>query len=142
MSEKRSGIIVVAGVIEENGKILIGQRRRQSRHGMKWEFPGGKVEQGESLRHALKRELAEELSIDATVGEEIIRYEHTYPRRKPILLVFYRIQDYRGTPVNRVFEEIRWESAENLWAYDFLDGDFDFIRRLRRGDFRKRAANF
>lgn len=137
MAENRSGLIVVAGIIEEGGLILIGQRKRGKRHGLKWEFPGGKVEPGETPRAALRRELTEELSIDATVGAEIVRYEHSYPRRKPILLIFYRVSRYEGTPVNVVFEQLRWETADRLREYDFLDGDLDFIRRLVRGEFRK-----
>ena len=62
---------VVAAVIERDGKILIGQRQRTARHAFKWEFPGGKVEPGEDERTALKRELREELGIDAEIGEEI-----------------------------------------------------------------------
>ena len=128
-----NGVIVAAGVIEQNGLILIGQRRREKRHGMKWEFPGGKVEPGETPRAALKRELEEELSIDAAVGREMVRYEFHYPRRRPILLIFYYVQRFDGTPVNVIFEQIRWERPEELRQYDFLDGDTDFIRRLTRG---------
>lgn len=133
----RSGVVVVAGIIEQDGLILIGQRKRGRRHGLKWEFPGGKVEPGESPRVALKRELEEELSIHAAIGREIVRYEYRYPRRTPVLLIFYRVNRYEGTPVNRVFEDIRWEKIERLRHYDFLDGDFDFIRRLGRGEFQR-----
>ena len=68
-------ILVVAAVIEREGKILIGQRRQNDRHPLKWEFPGGKVEQHEIPRDALKRELMEELDIDADIGPELARYE-------------------------------------------------------------------
>ena len=129
--------MVVAGVIEHNGLILIGQRRKGSRHALKWEFPGGKVEAGEQPRDALKRELEEELAIDAVIGREIVRYEYSYPRRKPVLLIFYKVLRYEGTPINLVFEQIRWEEVIRLRQYDFLDGDFDFIRRLTRGEFRR-----
>ncbi len=136
MAASRIGVIVVAAVIEKDGLVLIGQRRRGRRHGLKWEFPGGKVEPGETPRAALRRELEEELSIRAAVGAEMIRYEHTYPRRKSILLIFYRVRRFEGTPVNREFEQIRWEAPEKLREYDFLDGDADFLRRFARGDFR------
>ena len=95
------------------------------------------MEPGETPRAALRRELTEELSINATVGAEIVRYEHRYPRRKPILLIFYRVSRYEGTPINIVFEQLRWEAAGKLPEYDFLDGDLDFIRRLMRGEFHK-----
>ena len=59
---------VVAAVIERDGQILIGQRKARGRHGLKWEFPGGKVEPGEEPRAALARELREELAIEAVIG--------------------------------------------------------------------------
>jgi len=137
--KRRDGVIVVAGLIERDGRVLIGQRKAGRRHGMKWEFPGGKVERGESPRAALERELEEELGISATIGPEIVRYEHAYPRRRPIMLIFYKVERFSGEPVNRVFEQIRWEPLEKLPEFDFLDGDHDFIRRLLRGEFRGRV---
>lgn len=127
--------MVVAGIIQDDDRILIGQRKRGGRHALKWEFPGGKVEQGETPQEALKRELWEELAIDATIGREMVRYEFSYHHRRPILLIFYKVLTYDGKPVNRVFEQIRWENLGKLRRYDFLDGDFDFIRRLTRGEF-------
>ncbi len=55
-------------------------------------------------------------------------------QRPPILLIFYRVTDFRGEPLNLQFEEIRWEVLERLPRYDFLDGDIDFVRRMTRGD--------
>jgi 8-oxo-dGTP diphosphatase len=131
----RSVINVAAAVIEREGKILIGQRKRGDSHGLRWEFPGGKVERGESPAEALARELREELGIQAIVGSEIIRYEHRYPRRTSILLIFYRVTEFEGEPRGLAFEEIVWESATKLPGYDFLDGDVDFVRRLAAGEF-------
>ena len=133
------GVIVVAGIIEQDGRVLIGQRKKGQRHELKWEFPGGKVEPGETPRAALKRELEEELAIKATIGREIVRYEYAYPRRRPVLLIFYRVKTFHGDPANVVFEQIRWEPLKKLPDYDFLDGDIDFIRRLVRGEYRKIA---
>jgi 8-oxo-dGTP diphosphatase len=135
VSRESSEVIVVAGVIEKNGLILIGQRKKGSRHAMKWEFPGGKLETGETPRGALKRELAEELCIDASIGREIVRYEYSYSRGKAILLIFFKVLCYEGTPINMVFHQIRWEDRDKLLDYDFLDGDIDFIRRLTGGEF-------
>jgi 8-oxo-dGTP diphosphatase len=128
-------LVVVAAVIQKDGQILIGQRRRGDSHEFKWEFPGGKVEEGEQPRDALQRELEEELCIQAHVGPELVRYEYHYPRRNPILLIFHKIQDFKGEPISSAFEQIRWESPQRLLDYDFLDGDVDFIRRLASGDF-------
>jgi len=128
-------VIVVAAVIEINGQILVCQRKRGSRHELKWEFPGGKVEHGEEPRAALARELREELAIDAQVGAEIVRYEHSYPGRAPILLIFYRVTQFAGAPANVVFETMEWSKLSGLSSYDFLDGDIDFVRRLARGEY-------
>lgn len=131
----RPGVLVVAAVMERDGQILIGQRKRGDWNEFKWEFPGGKVEWREDPRAALKRELEEELSIDAEIGGEMMRYEHQYPGRPPIHLIFYRVERFEGEPVNRVFESIAWEAREKLPDYDFLDGDIDFVQRLARGQF-------
>ena len=126
-------IIVVAAVIErEDGKLLIGQRMSSDRHPFKWEFPGGKVERGESPLAALARELREELCIEAEIGPEVVRYEHRYPNRPAILLIFYKVTRYQGELLACEFEQIRWEDRNRLPEYDFLDGDLDFVRRLAR----------
>jgi 8-oxo-dGTP diphosphatase len=131
----RQSVLVVAAVIERGGKILIGQRKRGDWNEYKWEFPGGKVEAQEEPREALERELREELDIEAKIEGELMRYEHQYPGRPPIQLIFYRITKFEGEPVNLEFESITWESPEKLIAYDFLDGDLDFVQRLARGQF-------
>jgi mutator protein MutT len=121
---------VVAAVIERDGKILVGQRRRGDRHPLKWEFPGGKLEHGEHPAAALARELAEELDIRAIIGGEIARYEYQYPGHAAILLIFYRVREFEGEPRNRAFEALAWESAARLPEYDFLEGDVEFVRAL------------
>lgn len=131
----RAVIKVVAAIIERDAKILIGQRRREDSHGLKWEFPGGKVERGESPASGLARELREELGIEATIGQELVRYEHRYPRRTSILLIFFSVTEFSGVPESLAFEKILWESPEKLPGYDFLDGDIDFVRRLATREF-------
>ena len=126
-------IIVVAGVLRRDGKVLIGQRRAGDRHALKWEFPGGKVERGEDPREALVRELREELCIEAHIGRELARYEHVNQKRGPLLLIFHEVDEFEGEPHGTAFEQIQWEDAERLPSYDFLDGDLDFVRRLARG---------
>ena len=124
---------VVAAIIERGGRILICQRKAGGHYAGKWEFPGGKVEPGEELRAALARELAEELDIRASIGEEVARYQYTYPGRPAIELVFYRVAEFEGEPVNRIFEQIRWEPLDALPSYDFLDGDVAFVKGLAGG---------
>ena len=121
---------VVAAVIERDGQILIGQRKAGEWHAFKWEFPGGKVEPGETPDAAIRRELEEELGIHATIGPPITEYEYTYPGRSIIRLMFYSVSKFDGEPQNRAFEEIRWEKREVLPTYDFLEGDVDFVRAL------------
>jgi 8-oxo-dGTP diphosphatase len=121
---------VVAAIIVWDQLVLICQRKAGQQYAGKWEFPGGKVEPGEELRAALKRELSEELAIMATVGEEMASYEYTYPGRSPIEIVFYKVSVFEGEPRNLIFEQIRWERIENLPGYDFLDGDIDFVKNL------------
>jgi 8-oxo-dGTP diphosphatase len=123
-------VMVVAGVIRRNGRILICQRKRGSRHELKWEFPGGKVEERETPSSALARELREELGMEALVGKEITRYEYQYPSRPPILLIFYDVTEFSGEPENRIFEQMVWEEPARLAAYDFLEGDARFLRML------------
>ena len=118
---------VVAAILERDGKVLIGRRKPEQSHPLKWEFPGGKVEPGETPEQALARELQEELAIPNAAGIEITRYEYQYPGRDPILLIFYRVQSYTGEPRNMVFHEIRWEPAARLGSFDFVEGDRDFI---------------
>ena len=131
----RAVIKVAAAVIQRDAKILIGQRKRGDSHGLKWEFPGGKVERGESPASGLLRELREELGIEAVIGQELSRYEHRYPRRTSILLIFYSVTEFSGEPESLAFEKILWESPEKLPGYDFLDGDIDFVRRLAAREF-------
>jgi len=119
---------VVAAVIERDGSVLICQRRPGQAHELKWEFPGGKVEQGETPVAALRRELQEELGIEAEPDAEITRYEYAYPGKAPILLIFFRVTRFSGEIENRVFARLEWETRERLPQYDFLEGDVDFVR--------------
>jgi 8-oxo-dGTP diphosphatase len=120
---------VVAAIIEREGRILVCRRHPDHAHPLKWEFPGGKIEPGESPREALARELEEELGIHAEVGDEAARYEFSYPGKPPILLIFLHVTRYTGEPRNRIFAEIAWETPDRLSAYDFLAGDVEFVRR-------------
>jgi mutator protein MutT len=121
--------IVVAAVIEGDGLVLIGQRKRTGQHPLRWEFPGGKAEPGETPEAALARELNEELAIQARIDSEIMRYDYQYPGRPPILLIFYRVADFDGAPQNLDFEQLVWAPRERLRDYDFLEGDAEFIRK-------------
>ena len=122
--------VVVAAVIERDGRVLIGQRKPGKWHALKWEFPGGKVEPGEALSAALRRELEEELGICAEIGPQVADYQYTYAGRPPIRLIFFRVMNFSGDIENRDFHDIRWEKCECLPEVDFLEGDVDFVRAL------------
>ncbi|MBI1353874.1 MAG: NUDIX domain-containing protein [Acidobacteria bacterium] len=124
---------VVAGILEKDGKILACRRRADQDHAGLWEFPGGKLEAGENPAEALRRELREELSIEASIGDELERYEFAYPGRKPILLIFLRVASWQGQPDYQQFAEARWETPQGLTELPFLEGDIAFNRRLASG---------
>jgi|SRR5712692_10436338 len=126
---------VVAAVIErEDRKLLIGQRRRGDSSPLKWEFPGGKVEQGETPEAALARELREELGATLVKCAEIGRVRHRYANRDEELeIVFFsaRIAEEEVAPT--VFEATAWVQPKELGQYDFLAANEDLIAQLATG---------
>ena len=125
-------ILVTAGIILQEGQVLVCQRHHSDAYGMQWEFPGGKVHDGEDLKAALRRELEEELSIEAEVSEEVFRLRHHYPDRF-VEVVFFSVLSYRGTVSNRVFEAIEWTPRARLPRFDFLAADRELVNRIARG---------
>lgn len=132
MSDGRP-IRVTAGIILRAEEVLICQRHRTDPYGLQWEFPGGKVRNGEGLEDALWRELQEELGIDAEIGKEVYRLRHRYPDRY-VEVVFFLVNSYRGEPVNRVFETIAWVPRNKLLQYNFLQADRDLVAQLAQGE--------
>ena len=125
--------LVAAGIIIIEDRILICQRRHTDAYGLQWEFPGGKVQEGESLEAALRRELEEELAIEAEVGREVFRLRHRYPDRY-VEVVFFTVVSYRGEIKNQVFEAVEWAPREELTRYDFLAADLELIEKIGRGE--------
>jgi 8-oxo-dGTP diphosphatase len=124
---------VVAAVIVQLGKILVCQRTRHQTMPLKWEFPGGKIEEGEQPRDALRRELEEELGIHAKVGDEIARVQHTYPNGAMVELRFFVVREFSGAIENRIFRDVQWSSPKDLASYDFLEADASLIKDLGAG---------
>jgi 8-oxo-dGTP diphosphatase len=124
---------VVAGLIEKGGKLLVCQRTRHQTMPLKWEFPGGKIEEGEQPRDALRRELEEELGIVATIGDEIARIQHEYPNGGMIELRFFLVRQYAGEIENRIFKDMQWSAVKALPSYDFLEADETLVRDLAAG---------
>lgn len=126
-------MVVSAGILIQEGRVLICQRRKGSWGEYKWEFPGGKVENGENPGESLRREFREELAIEPEIGPLLCRIQHRYPDREVELHVF-QIPSYTGTVRNRQFETIRWARREELPHFDFLEADQAVIEALARGD--------
>lgn len=125
--------LVVAALILRGDEVLVCQRRPDQPMALKWEFPGGKIEAGESPDQALKRELDEELGIDAVIGPRIIQLRHTYRSGGAVDLQFFEVREYSGELTNRIFHEIRWSNLKDLPSYDFLAADRSLIRDLAAG---------
>jgi 8-oxo-dGTP diphosphatase len=100
---------------------------------LKWEFPGGKIEEREQPRDALRRELEEELGIEATVGDEVARIQHEYPNGGMVELRFFIVRAFKGEIENRIFKDIQWASPQDLPKYDFLEADLTLVRDLAAG---------
>jgi len=100
---------------------------------LKWEFPGGKIEEGEQPRDALRRELEEELGIEATIGDEIARVQHRYPNGVVVELRFFVVREFRGEIENRIFRDLQWPAAKDLASYDFLEADASLVKDLVAG---------
>ena len=124
---------VVAAVIFQDDKILVCQRTRHQTMPLKWEFPGGKIEEGEQPRDALHRELDEELGIDAKIGQEVSRIVHEYPGGGSVELRFFLVNEYQGQIENKIFRDIRWSRRSELSQYDFLEADLTLVRDLADG---------
>lgn len=131
----RKHIEVVAGLIFDGQKLLVCQRHHTAAFPLKWEFPGGKVESGESARVALARELKEELDIDAGAMRLVHQHTHAYPDGPDVLLHFFYVRDYQGEIKNLVFEQIAWSKLSDLINFDFLEGDLPLVRQLAHGEF-------
>jgi 8-oxo-dGTP diphosphatase len=127
---------VAAAVIMRGELVLACRRQAGGPHGGKWEFPGGKREVGETLDQCLRRELQEELSIDAEIGVELWRTTHRYPGQQPIQLVFFHVPRYSGHLTNRTFSEMSWLAVGDLRTLDFLDADRAFVDRLHSREVR------
>ena len=126
-------INVVAGIVINQNKILIGKRKDKDIGGGKWEFPGGKIEIGETNSEALERELYEELGISVKIGKELMNYEHMF-KTTIYNISFMEIIDYEGEIRNNAHSEIKWVKFSNLLKYDFISGDDRFIQSFLKSE--------
>ena len=98
-----------------------------------WEFPGGKIEPGETPEEALARELDEELGIKAIIGPHVTHIRHNYRHGGAVDLQFYAVHEFTGEIINRIYQEVRWTKLEDLPSFDFLAADRGLIRDLADG---------
>lgn len=120
---------VTAAVIEEDGKVLIARRKR-GYMGYLWEFPGGKLEDNESLEECLKREIREELGIEIEVGPLINSAKHVLNCQSAINLYAYWARHVSGEVRLKDHDEVRWVSVTDLLTFDFPEPDRVIVRAL------------
>ena len=125
---------VVAALIVRGEDILCCQRTEYQTLPMKWEFPGGKIEEGEDALEALRRELDEELGIRAHIGRKVAQLQHHYANGNAVELHFFLVEQYEGEMQNRIFREIRWVNRRELPKLDFLDADRKLVQQLADGE--------
>ena len=125
-------ITVTAGILIKGAKVFIAKRKAHAGLAGKWEFPGGKVEQGETPEACLKRELGEELDIHATVGEYMGESIHQYDFGT-VRILFYRAF-WDGKPiVSKDHQEVQWVPFNELNRYDFVPADLAFVEKIQSG---------
>lgn len=132
-------IRVAVGIVLRNGLVLACQRLRNARYPLKWEFPGGKIEQGERAADALIRELREELSIEVITHSAFHRQEWVYPDSETtnkssgaFHVTYFLVHSFTGEPVKNTFEQIQWVTPADLLTMDILEGNREAVELLVR----------
>jgi 8-oxo-dGTP diphosphatase len=128
MKPDANAVVVLAAIVERDGRFLVTRRLKGSHLPGLWEFPGGKCEQGETHEACLERELDEELGVGATVGRELLSTTHAYPERT--VRLHFRECVLMGEPHPRLGQEMRWVSREDLKRLDFPEADRELIAIL------------
>ncbi|MEL7241734.1 MAG: 8-oxo-dGTP diphosphatase MutT [Cyanobacteria bacterium J06629_18] len=123
-------IIGVAVIWNDKKQILIDRRLPEGAMGGLWEFPGGKIEPGETIEECIKREIDEELAIEIEIGEHLITIDHTYTQLR-VTLTVHECRHIQGVPQPLECDEIRWVNLEQLEQFDFPAANFQIITALR-----------
>ena len=122
---------VAVGVILQQQQVLLALRSSKQHQGGKWEFPGGKVEQGESVQAALYRELKEELAITVTKAEPFMLLNYTYPERQ-VTLDIWLVTDFSGTPEGLEGQPLQWVNISDLATITFPEANLPIVERLQK----------
>jgi len=122
---------VVAAVIQKDGKFFLAQRAETMHLGGQWEFPGGKLEEGETHEEALKREIMEELCIEIKVGELMGEAVHKYPERSRIVHLYFYAAEHTGGVITLLeHQQMKWLEKNELQTVEIAEGDKTFIDYL------------
>jgi 8-oxo-dGTP diphosphatase len=127
-------VLVAAAILIENGRVLLSQRKAGGHLAGAWEFPGGKVHEGEDPRAAVRRELAEEVGIDATAGEILDVTFHRYDDvGKAMLLMFFEVTRAAASPEPRAIDvaAVKWAGPGDLDPRAFPPADVEVLRKVR-----------
>ncbi len=122
---------VTAGIFVNGDQVLLAQRKKSDKFGLKWEFPGGKIVDGETPEKCLKRELLEEFQVEVDVGSFLMESMYDYGDIQVDLLVYW-IDSYHGKFIMNSHERINWVSVIDLDKYNLLEADRPIAKKLMR----------
>jgi mutator protein MutT len=126
----RPVIVVLAAIVERDGRLLVTRRLKGTHLAGLWEFPGGKCDAGETHEACLARELIEELGVTSSIGPEMLTVEHAYPERT--VRLHFRTCAIGGEPRPLLGQEIRWVERSELASLEFPEADRELIEMLSR----------
>lgn len=129
LKKRVTWVPVVAAIMRRQGKVLVGQRPEGASLARTWEFPGGKIELGESPEEALARELREELGVDAEVGELKLVATHAYGKTG-ILFLFYDVKYWKGQVKTQQHLDLRWVTPKELGQLDLPEANTKFLQQI------------
>ena len=129
MLYREGRLVTTAGVAVENGRYFLAQRKPGGALSGRWEFPGGKQEQGETIEACIARELQEELAIEVTVGDELITVDHAYSHKK-LRFVVHLCDWVSGDPQPLASQQVRWVRPERLTDFPFPAANARIIKAL------------
>ena len=125
----KPAVLVVAGVIQRSGRVLLARRPLHKPQGGLWEFPGGKLHPGELPIDALRRELSEELGIEIEDASQLFAAEHNYGDFS-VELMFFCVEAFNGEPTGMEGQELRWVAIDKLDSYAFPEANLGMVAYL------------